>query len=206
MQGKMQMKSVVRNTVATLAFALMCVTAADAQSQAEPPQLAKQILPARGGNSTLRVTSAFFTSGDQIPERFTQNGENVSPPITWSKGPAGTMSYVVLAEDNGVARPEPIMHWIVYDIPGTVTRLPLGVPSGDRLENGAAQGKNIAGSAGYVGPKPPAGETHPYHFQVFALSSKLNIDPATADRATILAAMKGKVITSGDLIGRYTGK
>ena len=101
------MKSVVRNTVATLAFALMCVTAADAQSQAEPPQLAKQILPARGGNSTLRVTSAFFTSGDQIPERFTQNGENVSPPITWSKGPAGTMSYVVLAEDNGVARPEP---------------------------------------------------------------------------------------------------
>jgi Raf kinase inhibitor-like YbhB/YbcL family protein len=206
MQGNMQMKSVVRNTVATLAFALMCVTAADAQSQAEPPQLAKQILPARGGNSTLRVTSAFFTSGDQIPERFTQNGENVSPPITWTKGPAGTISYVVLAEDNGVARPEPIVHWIVYDIPGTVTRLPLGVPSGDRLENGAAQGKNIAGTAGYVGPKPPAGETHPYHFQVFALTSRLNIDPATADRATILAAMKGKVITSGDLIGRYTGK
>ena len=200
------MKSVMRNSVAAFAFALLCVTSADAQGQAEAPQLAKQLIAGKAGNSVLRVTSSMFVSGDAMPERFTQNGENVSPPITWTKGPAGTISYVVLAEDNGVNRPEPIVHWIVYDIPGTVTRLPMGVPSGDRLENGAIQGKNIAGTTGYIGPKPPAGETHPYHFQVFALSSRLNIDPGTADRAAILAAMKGKVITSGDLIGRYTGK
>ena len=110
LQGQIQMKSVVRNSVATLAFALLCVTAADAQSQAEPPQLAKQLVTGRGGNSTLRVTSSMFVSGDTLPERFTQNGENVSPPITWTKGPAGTISYVVLAEDNGVNRPEPIVH------------------------------------------------------------------------------------------------
>lgn len=200
------MKSVVRTSVAAFAFALLCVTSADAQGQAEPPQLAKQIVPIRAGSSNLRVTSSMFVSGDVLPERFTQNGENVSPPITWLKGPAGTQSYVVLVEDNGVMRPEPITHWIVYDIPGTVTRLPLGVPSGDRLENGAAQGKNIAGATGYIGPKPPAGETHPYHFQVFALSQKLNIDPATADRTAVLAAMRGKVLAAGDLIGRYTGK
>ncbi len=200
------MNSVVRNSVSAFAFALLCVTSADAQGQAEAPQLAKQILPIKAGSSNLRVTSSMFNSGDALPERFTQNGENVSPPITWLRGPAGTLSYVVLVEDNGVARPEPITHWIVYDIPSTVTRLPLGVPAGERLENRAGQGKNIAGTAGYIGPKPPAGETHPYHFQVFALSSKLNLDPATADRATILAAMRGKVIAAGDLIGRYTGK
>src|SRR5262245_28525850 len=200
------MKSLVRNSVAAFAFALVCVTGADAQGQAEPPQLAKQMLTARPGNMGLRVTSGMFVSGDALPERYTQNGENISPPITWSKGPAGTLSYVVLVEDNGVNRKEPIVHWIVYDIPGTVTRLPMGVPAGDRLENGASQGKNIAGMAGYIGPKPPAGETHPYHFQVFALTGRLNIDPATADRAAVLAAMRGKVITSGDLIGRYTGK
>jgi Raf kinase inhibitor-like YbhB/YbcL family protein len=200
------MNSVVRNSVTAFAFALLCVTSVDAQGQAAAPQLAREIVPTKAGSSNLRVTSSMFTSGDALPERFTQNGENVSPPITWLKGPTGTMSYVVLVEDNGVARPEPITHWIVYDIPGTVTRLPLGVPAGDRLENGAAQGKNIAGSAGYIGPKPPAGETHPYHFQVFALSQRLNLDPATADRAAVLAAMRGKVVASGDLIGRYTGK
>ena len=200
------MKSVVRNSVAAFAFALLCVTSADAQGQAEAPQLAKQIVPVRAGSSNLRVTSSMFVSGDAMPERFSQNGENVSPPITWLKGPAGTLSYVVLVEDNGVNRPEPITHWIVYDIPGTLTRLPLGVPAGERLENGAGQGKNIAGTSGYIGPKPPAGETHPYHFQVFALSQKLNLDPATADRAAVLAAMRGKVLAAGDLIGRYTGK
>lgn len=200
------MNSVVRNSVTAFAFALLCVTSVGAQGQAAAPQLAKEIVPIKVGGSNLRVTSSMFTSGDALPERFTQNGENVSPPITWLKGPTGTMSYVVLVEDNGVSRPEPITHWIVYDIPGTVTRLPLGVPAGDRLENGAAQGKNIAGSAGYIGPKPPAGETHPYHFQVFALSQRLNLDPATADRAAVLAAMRGKVVASGDLIGRYTGK
>jgi Raf kinase inhibitor-like YbhB/YbcL family protein len=200
------MKSVVRNSLAACAFALLCVTAADAQAQAEPPQLAKQVLTGRAGNMGLRVVSSMFVSGDALPERYTQNGENISPPISWNRGPAGTIAYAVIVEDNSVNRPEPIVHWIVYDIPGTVTRLPLGVPAGDQLENGARQGKNIAGSAGYIGPKPPAGETHAYHFQVFALSGRLNLDPATADRAAVLAAMRGKVISSGDLIGRYTGK
>jgi Raf kinase inhibitor-like YbhB/YbcL family protein len=200
------MKSFVRNSVAACAFALLCATAADAQSQAEPPQLARQTLVGRPGNMNLRTTSSAFVSGDALPQRFTQDGENISPPLTWARGPAGTIAYVVLVEDNSVNRPEPIVHWIVYDIPGTVTRLPMGVPAGDRLENGAAQGKNIAGTSGYIGPKPPAGETHSYHFQVFALNGRLNLDPATADRATVLNAMRGKVITSGDLIGRYTGK
>jgi Raf kinase inhibitor-like YbhB/YbcL family protein len=200
------MKSVMRNSVAAFAFALLCATSADAQGQAAAPPLAKELISVRAGSSNLRVTSGMFTSGDALPERFTQNGENISPPLTWLRGPAGTLSYVVLVEDNGVSRPEPITHWIVYDIPSTATRLPLGVPAGERLESGAAQGKNIAGTAGYIGPKPPAGETHPYHFQVFALSQKLNLDPATADRAAVLAAMKGKVLAAGDLIGRYTGK
>ena len=200
------MMSVVRKSVAACAFALLCVTTADAQSQSEPPQLAKQVVNGRAGNMGLRVVSSMFVSGDALPERFTQDGENISPAISWNRGPAGTIAYAVIVEDNSVNRPEPIVHWIVYDIPGTVTRLPLGVPVGDRLENGALQGKNIAGTSGYIGPKPPAVETHNYHFQVFALSGRLNLDPATADRATVLAAMRGKVITSGDLIGRYTGK
>ena len=204
------MKSVVRNTLTAVTFAALCIGSAGAQdaaapAQSGPPQLAKQMLTARDGG-TLRVTSSAWVSGYALPERYTQNGENVSPGLNWTKGPPGTVAYVVLAEDSGVARPEPITHWIVYDLPGTLTRLPMGVAQGQRLENGGMQGKNVRGEAGYIGPKPPAGQTHPYHFQVFALSARLNLDPATADRKAVVEAMRGKVLAVGDLIGRYTGK
>ena len=74
------------------------------------------------------------------------------------------------------------------------------------LENGAMQGKNVRGAVGYIGPKPPAGQTHPYHFEVFAINGRLNVDPATADRATVIAAMKNRVVAQGDLVVNYTGK
>jgi phosphatidylethanolamine-binding protein (PEBP) family uncharacterized protein len=68
------------------------------------------------------------------------------------------------------------------------------------------QGKNAMGKMSYIGPKPPAGQTHPYHFQVFALNTRLDIDPTNADRTAVINAMKGRVIASGDVIGNYTGK
>src|SRR5258705_9960345 len=94
------MKSVVRNTLVAVTFAALCVGSAGAQdnaapAQAGPPQLAKQMLTARDGG-TLRVTSSAWVSGDALPERYTQNGENVSPALNWSKGPPGTRSYAVL--------------------------------------------------------------------------------------------------------------
>jgi hypothetical protein len=171
-----------------------------------PPVLARTLAPSRGGSANLLVTSGAFRSGTSLDDKFTQNGDNMSPPITWSKGPPGTQSYAVLAEDAGVNRKDPIVHWIIYNIPSTSTNLSQGLPSDATLENGAMQGKNVRGAAGYIGPKPPAGQVHPYHFQVFALRSRLNIDPATADRATVLAAMKSRVLASGDLVANYTGK
>jgi len=170
-----------------------------------PPVLAKSLAPARMGGRIM-VTSPAFSSGKTLDEKYTQNGANMSPPLAWTKGPVGTRSYVVLAEDSGVNRPEPIVHWIVYNIPSSVLRLSQEVPPGATLEDGALQGKNVAGSTSYVGPKPPAGQTHPYHFQVFALNTTLDIDPANADRATLIAAMKGRVLAVGDVIGNYTGQ
>ena len=141
-----------------------------------------------------------------MSDRYTQNGENMPPPLEWTRGPAGTVSYVVLAEDAGVNRAEPIVHWIVYNIPSSARSLIEGSPTEGTLRSGAEQGKNIAGKHSYVGPKPPAGQTHPYHFQVFALNTRLDIDPANADRATVLSAMKGRVLAMGDVIGNYTGQ
>ena len=198
-------------TKAVGSLAVVAFFAASAYAQAPaggdgPPVLASKLAPARGGSLRLTVTSSVFSSSTELDDRFTQNGDNMSPSISWSKGPAGTQSFVVLTEDAGVNRHDPIVHWVIYNIPSTTMSLPQNVPADATLENGAMQGKNVRGAVGYIGPKPPAGQTHPYHFQVFAINGKLNVDPATADRATVVAAMKNRVLAQGDLVVNYTGK
>ena len=203
------MKNVLKGAAVSTLIILLAGSAnaqgENASGQGGPPVLAKQLAPARLG-ARLAVTSPAFTSGKTLDEKYTQNGANMSPPLAWGRGPAGTRSYVVLAEDSGVNRAEPIVHWIVYNIPSTMLFLPSETPGDTALPNGVMQGKNVSGSNGYIGPKPPAGQTHPYHFQVFALNTRLDIDPASADRATVINAMKGRVIAVGDVVGNYTGK
>ena len=203
------MDTMLRSAAAIATIALFTISAnaqnERAPTQGGPPTLAKNIAPARMG-ARLLVTSPAFTSGKTLDDRFTQNGENMPPPLAWVRGPAGTVSYVVLAEDSGVNRAEPIVHWIVYNIPSSARNLTSETPAEGALSNGALQGKNAMGKMSYVGPNPPAGQTHPYHFQVFALNSRLDIDPANADRAALLNAMKGRVLAVGDVIANYTGK
>ena len=171
-----------------------------------PPVLANKIASPGGGAARLLVTSSAFTSGDQLSDKYTQNGENVSPNIAWTKGPIGTQSYVILTEDSGVNRHDPVVHWVVYNIPSNVTSLNADLPTQAELDIGAVQGKNVRGGVGYMGPKPPAGQTHPYHFEVFALNTKLKLDPAKADRQAVVSAMKGSVLATGEIVANYTGK
>src|SRR4051812_1376833 len=195
-----------------LSLAVVALFAASAYAQGQapaaggPPVLANKVAPAKGGSSRLLVTSGAFVSGGELDDKYTQNGDNMSPSITWSKGPQGTQSYAVLAEDSGVNRAEPIVHWVIFNIPSTASSLPQNVPTDATLENGSVQGKNVRGTAGYIGPKPPAGQTHPYHFQVFALNTKLDMEAANADRAAVVAAMKNHVLAQGDLVVNYAGK
>ena len=171
-----------------------------------PPVLANRIAVPSGAAARLLVTSGGFTSGGTLNDRYTQNGDNMSPSISWTKGPPGTQSYAVLTEDAGVNRHDPVVHWVIYNIPSTVTILPQNLPTEAHLELGADQAKNVRGSAGYIGPKPPAGQTHPYHFEVFALNTKLDLDPANADRQAVVNAMKSHVVASGEIVANYTGK
>jgi len=185
-------------------MAMLMIPQVQAQP-AGPPVLAKELVTPRQ-NTRLLVTSAAFASGGELNDRYTQNGDNMSPPIAWTKGPPGTQSYVLLAEDAGVNRPEPVFHWVVYDIPSTMTAVSGNQPTDAALNNGAMQGLNVRKASGFLGPKPPAGQTHPYHFEVFALDTKLRLDPATADRNAVVAAMKDHVLAGGDIVANYTGK
>jgi Raf kinase inhibitor-like YbhB/YbcL family protein len=206
------MSKLISKTAVSLAAVALFAASAYAQASAPaaggdgPPVLASKIAPAKGGSLRMIVTSSVFSSGTDLDDKYTQNGDNMSPSISWSKGPAGTQAYAVLTEDAGVNRHDPIVHWVIYNIPSTTTSLPQNVPADPTLENGAQQGKNVRGAVGYIGPKPPAGQSHPYHFQVFALNTRLNVDPAGADRTAVVNAMKNHVLAQGDLVVSYTGK
>ena len=164
--------------------------------------LAREILGAAGAQT---VESPAFGQGQPIPDKFAADYENISPPLQWSPGPAGTKSYAIMMEDPDAAENPPFVHWIMYNIPADITRLDKGVPPEPQVElpKGALQGKNDRGAVGYFGPKPPPEDPpHHYHFQVFALDKVLEL-PFGASRAELLAAMEGHVLASGDLVGLY---
>ena len=207
----MSKASVSVAAISVVAILAVWSSAAQAQSAAPPagttPVMAPTLAPAKGDRK-LTVTSTAFKNGETFPEIYTQNGQNISPPLSWSRGPAGTKSYVILTEDSGVARPQPVFHWVLYNVPAEVTSLPQALPTDAKLSMpaGAMNGLNIRKAAGYMGPKPPAGQTHPYHFEVFAVDQMLDLDPASADRNAVVTAMKGHVLAQGEIVGTYTGK
>lgn len=200
------------NTKAIMTAAIMTIWAGGALAQGMPaaggttPVLAPALAPAKN-DAKLTVSSSAFTNGGTLPGIYTQNGQNISPPLAWSHGPAGTKSYVVLTEDSGVSRPQPVFHWVLYNVPADTTQLPQALPTDAKLAMpaGAMNGLNIRKAPGYMGPKPPAGQTHPYHFEVFALDKMLDLDPASADRNAVVAAMTGHVLAEGEIVGTYTG-
>lgn len=130
----------------------------------------------------LTLTSP-WTEGQSIDTRYTCDGANLSPTLTWSGGPAETASYAVVMTD--LDSPE-YAHWVVANIPSD--RASIGDNFSDPL---AALAKNSAGTTGYAGPCPPKGTTHTYSVTLYALSQVLEAqsgDPAPALIAAIEAA------------------
>lgn len=154
--------------------------------------------------SPLAVSSDAFEEGAAIPESHGADGENISPPLRWDAGPAGTQSYVVLIEDPD-AGAKPFAHWVLYNLPAAVTRLPEAVPTGLRAPGlgGAMQGRNDRGSTGYYGPRPPSDDpAHAYHVQVFALDRTLSLQPAPT-LAEVARAIEGHVLAAGEHVGTF---
>lgn len=150
------------------------------------------------------VSSPAFAGNALIPERHSEYHDGVSPPLSWSKIP-GAVSYAIIMEDPDARPVTPFIHWLAWNIPGSITSLPQGLQEQARLTepDGVLQGRTTRGSPGYYGPRPPVGDAvHHYHFQLFALDTMLDV-PAGADRDTLLAAMKGHVIGKGALVGTY---
>jgi len=156
-------------------------------------------------NGALNVTSSDFSNNGAMPAALSEYAEAASPQLTWSAVP-NARSYLVIMEDPDAKPLSPIVHWIMWNIPASITQLPQGVQKQARLSDpeGIMQGRNTRGSVGYTGPHAPVGEAeHHYHIQVFALDGTLNA-PIGADRDTVMMQMNGHVIAKGELIGRYS--
>lgn len=154
---------------------------------------------------TMTISSTAFADGAAIPARYTAEGKDVSPPLAWSGLPEGTVELAIVCDDPDAPRPEPWVHWVIYNVPASATGLDEGVPPSEKLASppGAMQGKNTWPATGYRGPAPPPGHgTHHYHFKLYALDQDLPLAPGlTKDQ--LLAAMKGHVLDEAELIGTY---
>jgi Raf kinase inhibitor-like YbhB/YbcL family protein len=150
--------------------------------------------PPKRTAATLQVHSSAFNNNGAIPEEYTCEGAEVSPPLAWSAVPSRTKSIAILVEDPDAPKGT-FTHWLVTGIPPTTTSLDQGAA----LPAGAIVSKNDKGAAGYAGPCPPSGRHH-YKFQVFALDIGL---PKGLTRLDLASAIKGHVLASGMLVGTY---
>lgn len=156
-----------------------------------------------GGQSimSINVTSTAFKDGQDIPVRYTCQGENISPDLEWTPGPSKTESYAVIVEDPDAPRGT-FHHWLIYNLPHDTHKLDEAVPTRAQLDDGIEQGRNDANKVGYYGPCPPSG-THHYRFKVFALDTKLPIQ-AEVTAKELNKAMEGHVVGEGTLTGLYS--
>lgn len=151
----------------------------------------------------LELKSTAFAPGDEIPRRYTCQGKDVSPPLSWSGVPANARSLVLVVQDPDAPDPaapkETWVHWVLYNIPPQAGTLPEGAK---HLPPGTREGENDGGRTGYTGPCPPVGR-HRYFHRLYALDAVLpDLGPAPS-WAKVEAAMHAHVIAQAELVGTY---
>ena len=150
---------------------------------------------------TLSLTSAAFKEGGKIPAKYTCDGQDISPPLTWDEPTPKTQAIALIVDDPD-APGGMFTHWVLFNIPGNIRQLGEGVPVQERLQNGALQGRNDYGKIGWGGPCPPRGPAHRYSFTIYALDKPLDLKPGVSKKQ-LLDAMKGHILAQGQLIGTY---
>ena len=127
----------------------------------------------------MQLTSAEFQAGAEIPSRYTSDGENVSPELSWKDAPRETKSFALIVHDPDAPRPGGFTHWVVYNIGPGNGHIEEAVPAGEEIKGVGLQGKNEAGKLGYMGPAPPSG-VHRYFFRLYALDCMLDLAPGAS--------------------------
>jgi Raf kinase inhibitor-like YbhB/YbcL family protein len=188
--------------IAGVALAAAASLVAQAQAPAAQPAAGK---PAH----SFTLTSPDITGGKIAPAQvfngFGCSGGNLSPALTWSGVPAGTRSFALLMYDPDAPTGSGWWHWLLYNLPASLTSLPAGAgdPHKNLLPAGALQGRTDFGTPGYGGPCPPPGKPHHYHFWLYALKvDKLDV-PTDATAAYISFSVHAQALGHAELTGVY---
>lgn len=184
----MSRRSALAVVLAAVAVAAATGCAGDREGSASPTSVLRF--------ETLAVTSSAFEEGGTIPEKYSCEGENVPPPLSWSDVPEGTRELVIVLTDPD-APSGTFVHWTVWGIDPSTSGIDGELPEG------AVEGMSSSGKATYIGPCPPDGdEPHRYHFEVIALSGQLPLEAgATVDE--LRDEVEDLAISSGVLTGRF---
>jgi Raf kinase inhibitor-like YbhB/YbcL family protein len=140
------------------------------------------------------LTSSAFQEGEPIPRPFTCEGDDLAPPLAWSGAPQGTRGFALIMDDPDAPRGT-FTHWLLYDIPATMSEL---------REQGAGTAlRNDFGRAAYGGPCPPPGHgPHRYVFTLYAVDVPA-LDVRGRQRAALERALQGHTLATARLTGRY---
>jgi Raf kinase inhibitor-like YbhB/YbcL family protein len=201
----------------TLALMVLCSTVAIGQQRGEPPAATArggQPPPGgrgggRGGVQVMTLTTPAWPDGGAIPAKYTQAGDQVSPPLAWSNVPDGVVSFALVVHDPDAAignGTDDLLHWMLWNIPASARSLPEGMLHGSQAADGTRQ---ISASGPYYrGPgAPAAGPAHHYVFELFALDQPIDVPAVGASppqtRAAVAAAMAGHVRGKAVYVGLF---
>jgi Raf kinase inhibitor-like YbhB/YbcL family protein len=149
----------------------------------------------------MQLNSSDFTAGGAIPIRFTCEGDDVSPELSWKEAPPEAKSFALIMHDPDAPRTGGFTHWVLYNIPAEKGALEPEVPKREQIPGTGLQGKNDSGQIGYTGPCPPSGN-HRYYIRLFALDQELKLRPGvTHDELT--QVMEGHILERAELMGTY---
>lgn len=143
----------------------------------------------------MELQSAAFAPDEQIPPRYTCDGDDVSPPLAWTEPPSGTRSLALCVDDPDAGR-YPFTHWLAWALPPSAGALAEG-------EAPAHEGRNDFGAPGYRGPCPPSGKPHRYVFRLLALDHEPELADGVDRRRSFDAAVDGHVLATAELVGTY---
>lgn len=155
----------------------------------------------------LKVLSNSFQQNSSIPKKHAYTEQNVSPHLSWSAGPSSTKSYMIICKDPDAPTPQPWLHWLMFDIPTSVTSVNEKQNKQMQFANMSKQAMNDYSEIGYGGPNPPSGK-HRYYFHVYALDiahAPLKID-VKVNQKTLDTFLKKHAVGHGVLMGTYEAK
>jgi Raf kinase inhibitor-like YbhB/YbcL family protein len=188
--------------LAVLGFLFITSAPTSAGFQASGNLIRQQLMVGEGARAmAFVISSTSFQNDGTIPKKFTCDGDDVSPEVSWANPPAGTKSFALIADDPD-APAGTWTHWVIFDLPSQTASLPEGVKKVEEVPGGGSQGRNDFRKVGYGGPCPPPGKPHRYVFKIYALDRMLKLNSGSS-KQEVERAIENHILGSAELMARY---